>query len=62
MGVYRGNHPIDSDTRLLISKRYKTITKAVNGDFGIRIQKPPIADTLGRMDEARPSMSATLMF
>ena len=33
MGVYKDNHPIDSDTRSLISKRYKTITKAVNGDF-----------------------------
>lgn len=33
MRVYRDNHPIDSDTRSLISKRYKTITKAVNGDF-----------------------------
>ena len=33
MGVYRDNHTIDSDTRSLISKRYKTITKAVNGDF-----------------------------
>lgn len=31
--VLKGNHPIDSDTRSLISKRYKTITKAVNGDF-----------------------------
>ena len=33
MGVYRDNHPIDSDTRSLISKRYKTMTKVVNGDF-----------------------------
>lgn len=33
MGVYKDNHPIDSDTRSLIPKRYKTITKAVNGDF-----------------------------
>lgn len=31
--VTKGNHPIDMDTRSLISKRYKTITKAVNGDF-----------------------------
>lgn len=33
MGVYRNNNPINSDTRSLISKRYKTITKAINGDF-----------------------------
>lgn len=33
MRVYRDNHPINFDTRALISKRYKTITKAVNGDF-----------------------------
>ena len=31
--VKKNNHPIDSDTRSLISTRYKTITKAVNGDF-----------------------------
>ena len=31
--VTKNNHPIDSDTRSLISTRYKTITKAVNGDF-----------------------------
>lgn len=31
--VTQDNHPIDMDTRTLISKRYKTITKAVNGDF-----------------------------
>lgn len=31
--VTRNNHPIDKDTRSLISTRYKTITKAVNGDF-----------------------------
>lgn len=34
MGLLEDNHPIDSGTRSLISKRYKTITKAVNGDFG----------------------------
>lgn len=33
LGVRKGNHPIDLDTRNSISKRYKTITKAVNGDF-----------------------------
>ena len=33
MKVSLNNHPIDADTRSLISKRYKTITKAVNGDF-----------------------------
>ncbi len=27
------NHVIDKDTRNLISKRYKAITKAINGDF-----------------------------
>lgn len=31
--VSQGNHPIDQDTRSLISKRYKTITKAVNKAF-----------------------------
>ena len=31
--VIQNNHPIDSDTRSLISTRYRTITKAVNGDF-----------------------------
>ncbi|MCR5379810.1 MAG: nucleotidyltransferase domain-containing protein [Lentisphaeria bacterium] len=31
--VIQGNHPIDLDTRSLISTRYRTITKAVNGDF-----------------------------
>ena len=31
--VSQGNHPIDQDTRILISKRYKTITKAVNQEF-----------------------------
>ena len=33
MEIYKNNHPIDSETRSLISKRYKTITKAINGDF-----------------------------
>jgi len=31
--IKRGNHPIAQDVRSLISKRYKTITKAVNRDF-----------------------------
>ena len=31
--VKRDNHPIDKDTRTLISKRYKRITKAVNEEF-----------------------------
>lgn len=31
--VTEDNYPIDQETRSLISKRYKTITKAVNGDF-----------------------------
>lgn len=31
--VTKDNHPIDKDTRSLISTRYKTITKAVNSDF-----------------------------
>lgn len=31
--VTKGNHPIALGTRSLISTRYKTITKAVNGDF-----------------------------
>lgn len=31
--VRKNNHPIELETRSLISKRYKTITKAVNGDF-----------------------------
>lgn len=31
--VSKNNHPIDMDTRSLISRRYKTITKAVNEDF-----------------------------
>ena len=31
--VIQNNHPIDMETRSLISTRYKTITKAVNGDF-----------------------------
>lgn len=31
--VQKNNHPINQDTRSLISKRYKTITKAVNIKF-----------------------------
>ena len=31
--IIRNKHPINLETRSLISKRYKTITKAVNGDF-----------------------------
>ena len=31
--MYKNNHPIDMETRSLISMRYKTITKAINGDF-----------------------------
>ncbi len=31
--VKKGNHPIDQDTRNLISRRYKRITKAVNTEF-----------------------------
>ena len=31
--ILHNNHPIYLETRSLISKRYKTITKAVNGDF-----------------------------
>lgn len=31
--VEKNNHPIKMDTRSLISKRYKTITKAVNKEF-----------------------------
>lgn len=31
--VTKDNHPIPKDTIFLISKRYKTITKAVNEDF-----------------------------
>lgn len=31
--VEKNNHPIGMDTRSLISKRYKTITKAVNKEF-----------------------------
>jgi len=31
--VTKNNHPIDQDTRLLISNRYKRITKAVNVGF-----------------------------
>ena len=31
--VKKGNHPIGKDARKLISKRYKSITKAVNQDF-----------------------------
>ena len=31
--VIQGNHPIDKDTRTLISKRYKRITKSVNEEF-----------------------------
>lgn len=31
--VERNNHPIHKETRSLISKRYKTITKAVNKEF-----------------------------
>ena len=31
--ITKDNHPIDKDTRSLISTRYKTITKVVNGDF-----------------------------
>lgn len=31
--VQQNNHPISQDTRSLISKRYKTITKAVNSSF-----------------------------
>lgn len=31
--VAQDNHPIDSDTRGLISKRYKAITKAINQKF-----------------------------
>ncbi len=31
--VTKNNHPMDVDTISLISKRYKTITKAVNEDF-----------------------------
>ena len=31
--VRQNYYPIDSDTRSLISTRYRTITKAVNGDF-----------------------------
>lgn len=31
--VGKGNHPIDKDTRSLISTRYKRITKAVNTEF-----------------------------
>ena len=31
--VTQNNHPISMETRSLISTRYKTITKAVNGDF-----------------------------
>ena len=31
--IIKDNHPIDKETRSLISTRYKTITKAVNGDF-----------------------------
>ena len=33
MDMYKNNHSIDSEIRSLISKRYKTITKAINGDF-----------------------------
>lgn len=33
MSIYKNNHPIESGVRSLISKRYKTITKAINGDF-----------------------------
>lgn len=31
--VIQNNHPINMETRSLISTRYKTITRAVNGDF-----------------------------
>lgn len=31
--VIKDSHPIDKDTRALISKRYKRITKAVNEEF-----------------------------
>lgn len=31
--VTQNNHPIDMEMRSLISTRYRTITKAVNGDF-----------------------------
>ncbi len=31
--VTQGNHPIDSDTRSLISRRYRAITKAINRRF-----------------------------
>ena len=31
--VSKGNHPINQDTRALISKRYKRITKAINSKF-----------------------------
>jgi hypothetical protein len=31
--VTKNNHPIDVDTRSLISLRYKTITKAINREF-----------------------------
>ncbi len=31
--VKQGNHPIDQDTRSLISKRYKRITRAINSEF-----------------------------
>ena len=31
--VVRGNHPIPQETISLISKRYKTITKAINQGF-----------------------------
>lgn len=31
--VTQNNHPIEQDTRSLISTRYKTITKAINRDF-----------------------------
>lgn len=33
LGVACNNHPIDMDTRSLISKRYKRITRAVNIEF-----------------------------
>lgn len=33
ISVTKNNYSIDMETRSLISKRYKTITKAINGDF-----------------------------
>lgn len=43
--VKKNNHPIDKNTRCLISTRYKRITKAINLEFwNSTLQKSLIVD------------------